>query len=427
MRWFCRVAAYRRTMPQDRWTRKSQARMSVTDTTSIANPVTESGARRVRWCVIVTVDITIQNLCRGRLEHFMERGFDVTVVCAPTTMAADIEARGLRLHTAPLVRANSPIRDLTALWNLYWFLRREQFDLIEISTPKASLVGAIAAWLARAPCVLHLLRGLAYQEQGRLHRYLLRIAQKIPCRLSHRVVSVSESALEQACRDRICDRDKIVVLGHGSSNGVDLERFSPRRKVAGPGTRRRFGIPDDAVVAGFVGRFTGDKGIAELVDAFTNLSETLPELHLLLVGDWEARDRPPERVVEAIARHPRIKHVGWQHDLPPFYAAMDFLTLPSYREGLATVLLEAAAMELPVVTTDAVGCRDVVVEGETGFCVPVRDSAKLQEAMARLAVQTELRNRMGPAGRHLVEQRYRCATVWSLQEQEFRRLLQLRR
>ena len=386
--------------------------------------VTAGADRRIRMCLIVTVDITIQNLCRGRLEWFTSRGFDITVVCAPTPIGADIEARGVRLHTAPLARSITPLKDLAALWNLYRFLRREQFDLIEVSTPKASLIGAMAARLAGARRVVHLLRGLVYHQQGGLTARLLRWSHQLACRFSHRVISISESMLEQACQDKICTRDKIVVLGRGSSNGVDLQRFSSRFVAAEPDARRRLGMAEDAVVVGFVGRMTGDKGLAELVTAFASLSEKRPGLYLLMVGDLEDRDRPAESIVERIGRHPRIRHVGWQSDVRPFMSAMDFLVLPSYREGFGTVLLEAAAMGLPLVTTDAVGGRDVVIDGKTGFCVPVRDSGKLEEAMMRLASDEGLRSRMGEAARHVVEQHYDCAVVWALQEQEFHRLLQ---
>lgn len=397
--------------------------MSSTDASKSDGARSESAESRVRLCVIVTVDITILNLCRGRFEYLMKQGFDVTVVCASSSKAAEIEARGVCLHTAPLTRAISPLGDLMALWNLYWFLRRERFDVIEISTPKASLIGAVASWLVGAPCVVHLLRGLAYQEQGWLTARLLRWSQRVACRLSHRVVCISRSMMEQAVRDGLCGRDKIVVLGCGSSNGVDLQRFSPPDESARMEARRRLGIPEEAVVAGFVGRMTGDKGVAELVDAFTSLNERMPSLYLLLVGDYEARDHPPEWVVERIAQHNRIKHVGWQSDTLSFFSAMDFLVLPSYREGFGTVVLEAAAMELPAVVTNTLGGRDVVIEDKTGFCVPIRDVARLERAIEHLAESSDLRGRMGRSARRHVEQQYECSTVWSLQEREFRRLL----
>jgi glycosyltransferase involved in cell wall biosynthesis len=374
-------------------------------------------------CVIVTIDLTILNLCRGRLEYFIEHGFDVTVVCAPTPLAAAIEARSVRLHTAPLTRKISPLRDLLALWNLYRFLRREQFDLVEVSTPKGALIGSLAARLSGVPCLVHLLRGLAYQGKTGLGARLLRFAHAIPCRIADRVISISTQTMEQACRDDVCDRDKIEVLGYGSSNGVDLKRFSPLPEEVRRTERAALGVTDNDVVAGFVGRLTRDKGIVELVDTFAALHETMPKLRLLVVGDYEKRDRPPQRVINEITENTRIKHVEWQHETWRFFGAMDFLVLPTHREGFGTVLLEAGAMGLPVVTTEAAGWWGAVDQAKEALCVPVGDSDKLREAIARLAGDAALRCRMGNALREKVTTHYDCRRVWSLQEQAFRRLL----
>lgn len=379
--------------------------------------------RRIRLCMIVTVDITILNLNRGRLEYLTEHGFDITVVCAPTPHAAAIEARGVRLHTAPLTRAISPLRDLRALWNLYRFLCRERFDLVEVSTPKGALIGSLAAKLSRSRCLVHLLRGLAYEGKVGPAARLLRLAHRVPCRLADCVISISDSTLEHACRDGICSREKIVVLGHGSSNGVDLERFSPATNDARRKIRMELGLGDDAVLAGFVARLTRDKGVVELVDAFTTLSETKPDLRLLVVGDYEENDRPPQRVIDVIAEHPRIIHVGWRDNTPTYFGAMDFFVLPTHREGFGTVLLEAAAMGLAVITTDAAGWWGAIKEDEDALCVPVGNTEVLRDAMATLAGDIELRRRLGLAGRGKVERFFDCRAVWSSQEQEFRRLV----
>jgi glycosyltransferase involved in cell wall biosynthesis len=379
-------------------------------------------------CVIVTVDITLLNLCRGRFEYFTRHGFEVTAVCAPTPHADELRSRGIRLHTAPLARAMAPGRDLAALWNLWRFLRRERFDLVEVSTPKAALVGSIAAWLARVPCVVQLLRGLAYEDQGRIERLLLRWSQKLSCSLPHRVVAISQSLRDKVVADGVCRPDKITVLGEGSSNGIDLDYFTPAQAgvhdpVGMPDRRRAHDLPADAVVIGFVGRMTGDKGITELIDAFVDLAASRPDVYLLLVGDYEARDQPPTRTVQAISEHPRIRHVGWRQDTRPYYAAMDIFALPSYREGLGHALLEAAAMRLPTVTSDVTGCRSAIVAGTTGFLVPPKDTAALRDALATLIDDPDLRRRMGAAGRQRIERSFASEVVWSLQEQEYRRLL----
>ena len=377
----------------------------------------------VRMCVIVTVDITLLNLCRGRFEYLSSRGFEITVICAPTQHAAELERRGVHVFTAPLHRAITPLCDLRAIWRVYRFLRRERFDIVEVSTPKGALIGSIAASLARVPSVVHLLRGLVYEGQSGARRRLLRLSQALPCMLAGEVISVSYSLAEQAVADGLCPRSKIRVLGQGSSNGVDVIRFAPVDSGERLRVRESFGIPASAVVAGFVGRMTKDKGIVELVHAFTDVAARETNLYLLLVGDYETRDRPESDVVEAIAGHVRIRHVGWQEDTARFYKVMDFLVLPTYREGFPTVLLEAAATALPTVSTDVVGCRDAVVAEETALLVPARDAKALATAIDRMATDKPLRERLGAAGRQRVETFFDQRTVWSLQEAALRRLL----
>ncbi len=382
--------------------------------------------RRIRLCVVVTIDLTLLNLCRGRFEYFIDRGFDVSVVCAPTCRTVEIENRGVRLHTVPLSRAITPLRDLGAIWRLFRLFRRERFDIVEYSTPKAALVGSIAATLARVPRTLHLLRGLAYEGQRGLRRMLLKISQTVPCRLADEVISISRSMMKKAVQDGVCRQDKIRVLGSGSSNGVDLRAFTPPIERERQHAREALGLPPSATVAGFVGRITLDKGIRELVGAFKLMAAGKPDLHLVLVGDYEHRDRPPEDIVEFIASHSRVRHVGWQQETVPYYSAMDFLVLPTHREGFGTVLLEAAAMGIPTITTDIPGCRDAVDSDKTALLVPSRDTAALANAMARMVDDPALRARLGSNGRRRAEALFAQEHVWRLQEEALRRLLEVR-
>jgi len=202
-------------------------------------------------------------------------------------------------------------------------------------------------------------------------------------------------------------------VGQGSDNGIDLAVFDPARwKEAGADVRRQWQIPADAVVIGSVMRLVGDKGIRELVTAFVQLAESFDSIHLLLVGRLEDRNPPLPETLAAMKEHPRILVTGYQLDVLPFYAAMDVFALPTYREGFSAVNLEAAAMMLPVVTTDAVGAKESIVDGETGFCVPVADATSLGEALGRLVGDPALRRRLGAAGRQRVERDFEQSVFW---------------
>lgn len=383
----------------------------------------EAAGNGRRLCFVVTVGSSLQSLCRGRFEYFQELGYDVTAVCAPTPEASDIRARGVALHTAPLTRSVSPFADLRAVWNLYRFFRRNRFDLVEVSTPKAALIGSIASRLARVPCLLHLLRGLSYQQQRGVGGRLLIWSFRVACRLPHHLISISHFMMNQAVRDGMCKAEDIKVLGDGSSNGIDLDRFRPRDPDKGRALRDAFGLPHDALVVGFVGRFTGDKGIRELLTAYGRLRTIYPSLCLLMVGELEARDRPEPHYVDMMENDERIVLTGWQADTSPFYHAMDVFTLPTHREGFGTVLLEAAACALPIVTTNETGWWHPNEEESSGLFVPIKDADELQRAVAALLDDEALRTRLGQAARARVERSYDCRQVWAMQAREFATLI----
>lgn len=380
----------------------------------------------LRLCVMATIGKSIQVLYAGRLEYLVSQGFDITVVCASSEMDDAIRGRGVRLVTMPLTRAITPLSDLRAAVSLYRFFRKERFDLVEVSTPKAALVGSIAAWLARSRCVVHLLQGLAYEGKSGLQGAVLRTSTWIPCRLADITVAVSNSLREQVIVDGIGDADSTKVLGPGTVNGLDLKRFALEKCADREVIRKEYRIPSDGLVLGFVGRMTRDKGIDELTKAFEAVHREFSHTVLLIVGDYEERDRPSAESIAFISSYPAVRHVGWQNDVVPFMAAMDVFVLPTHREGLGVVLLEAAALGIPSVTTHATGARDAVLDGVTGLRVPLGDVVALTAAMKRLVQDTGLRETLGRAGREWVCKNFNQKEVWQRQVDAYRALVSSR-
>lgn len=372
---------------------------------------------------MATIGKSIQILYAGRLEYFLANGFEITVVCAPSELNEAIRARGVRLKTFPLTRAITPGTDLRALLQLRGFLRREKFDLVEVSTPKAALLGSIATWLARFGRLVHLLQGLAYEGSSGIQGALLRASTWIPSQLADMTVAVSDSVRDQVISDGLGAPECVRVLGPGTVNGIDMVRFSPEKRTLGVDIREKYKISRDDVVLGFVGRMTRDKGIEELTQAFHEVHGESPNAVLLIVGEFEDRDRPSKESIAFIAAHEGVRHVGWQDDVVPFMAAMDVFVLPTYREGFPTVLLEAAAMGIPAVTTNATGARDAVIDGTTGLRVPARDSAALANALARLVSDPALRDTMGRVGREWVCNNFSQKDVWQRQVDAYRALV----
>ena len=382
-----------------------------------------TAGRPIRLCVMTTVASSIQVLYRGRLEYLQEHGFEVTVVCAPSELDNAIRSRGVRLHTAPLARSISPARDLWACWRLWKFLSRERFDIVEVGTPKAALVGTLAARMAGVRPIVHILHGLVHEGQRGLTGSLLRAATMVSCRLADVTFSVSASARRAAIEAGLVASDRIRVLGHGSCNGVDLMRFRPVTAEQRSAARARLGLPMNALVVGYLGRFTREKGLVELADAFDTLRSRIPHLRLLLVGEFEARESLPVEVTERLKADERVTLVDWQDDPLDCYAAMDVVALPSYREGLGNILPEAGALGIPTIASDATGCRDAMEPEVTGLRVPARETAALRDAIERLATDDDLRARLGDAGPAWVGERFDQHRVWELFAEEYRRLV----
>lgn len=383
-----------------------------------------------RLLIAVTHPVTARVFLRGQLAFFSGRGWEVGLATSPgPDLDAVREREPATVFEVPMAREIAPLGDLRALAAMRRAVAAFRPDLVAAGTPKAGLLGMLAARRAQVSARLYTVRGLRLETARGLRRRLLTAAERTAAGAAHRVVCVSASLHRRYLDLGLAPAEKIVVLGAGSSNGVDIGRFRPR-----PGDdaetirlRARLGLPEGVPVIGFVGRFTRDKGIADLLATFAGpISARHPDAHLLLAGDFEAGDPVPPPVREALTSHPRVVHAGFVADTAPYYPLIDVLALPSYREGFPNAPLEAAACARPVVGYAATGTVDAVAHGETGTLVPVGDPAALGAALLAYLDDPTLARRHGAAGRNRVERLFRRERVWELWEQEFRRLLEER-
>lgn len=293
---------------------------------------------------LTTVPMTLMFL-EGQAAYMRAQG---VVLAAASSPGPELEAWGARegvpVFGADMPRRISPLRDLVAVAKIVRHVRALRPDVVHAHTPKGGLLGMISAWLCRVPARVYHIHGMPFVTAKGWKRLLLKATERLSCRMAHRVLCVSRSVRDVAVAEGICLADKVKVLGAGSANGVDAEgRFNPQR-VDRPAAKARFSIPADAIVVGFIGRVVRDKGVVELAQAWAALRSEFPDLRLLIVGPAEPQDPVPADILSALRSDPRVVMPGAVWDTPPVFAAMDLLVLPSYREGLPVVPLEAAAI-----------------------------------------------------------------------------------
>ena len=374
---------------------------------------------------ITTVPLSLEKLLEGQLS-FMNNHYEVIAVSAEKERLKKYGAEnGVRTFCVNLTRAITPLQDLKALIKLYNFLKAEKPFIVHTHTPKAGIIGMLASKLAGVPVRLHTVAGLPLLETSGTKRKILDLVEKFTYTLATKVYPNSFELKNIICNLNYAKRSKLKVLGKGSSNGIDTEYFNPESFTETDNIRlkKELGIPEDSFVFVFVGRLVKEKGINELVRAFTDLQEVKPETSLLLVGPFEQELDPlDENVYQLINSHPKIFTTGYQQDVRPFFSIADVLTFPSYREGFPNVVMQANAMGLPVIVSDINGCNEIVQNRKNGLIIPVKNQGALYSSMLEIHEDSNLRSRITEKARTLIQSKYERNQFWNILLKEYKEL-----
>ena len=357
--------------------------------------------------VIGITDPRSLRLLVGIPEFLASLGWDVTIVVgakAPPVPGASVEVIPMRRNPAPL-------SDLIALFDWIVLLRRRRPDVVLAGTPKAGLLGTLAARIVGVPVRIYHLRGLRLETSRGPTRLLLSTLERLSMKAATEVLSVSRSLAQVICQLGLTTPERVSVLEFGSSNGVSLQEFRPPGSPA-ERARARFelGVADELPVIGFVGRVTPSKGVDILVDAVCILRRT-HRFRLLLVGEEESNGYVSMLRIQLDAAGVEAVLTGARTDLLICYQAMDILCLPSLREGFPNVILEAAACGVPAVTTNATGCVDAVEDSVTGWITQAGDAHDLARALAVALTKPECARAAGRAARERVQHQFARETV----------------
>ena len=362
------------------------------DTPQTARPASPKPAR---VALVVTSTLVVRWFL---LEHIrtLARSFAVTLIVnndAPE-LAAVLPCRIVSLR---LERDIALLADLRACASLWRHFRAERYQLVHTLTPKAGLLGMLAAWLAGVPLRLHTFQGEVWVTRRGALRWLLKNLDRLVARLATDLLVVSASEREFLIANGLIPAAKSRVLNHGSIAGVDCERFKPNSSTRAA-LRAELGIPADALVFLFIGRLKRDKGVLDLARAFAVLAREDAACHLLIVGPDEDGLLP--EIEQACADCYARLHVAGLSAVPEHYmGASDVLCLPSFREGFPVTIIEAAATGLPAIGSRIYGITDAIVEGETGLLFEAGNVQQLALGMRTLASDASLRRRMGQRAR----------------------------
>lgn len=356
------------------------------------------------------------NLMKGQLNYLVKAGYDVTVVTSPGAgLYEAIRRENVKLKEIKMERTIHPLKDFFALIKIIFFFLKVKPDICNAGTPKAGLLGMIAAKITRVPFKVYTVRGMPLESTRGIKRRILMKTEKIACMCADKVVCISPSLREALIKYKITYYEKTVLFGKGSSNGLQLSNYKFTNEMAEKinEIRTQHKLNKYNFIVGSVGRINKDKGIKEAILAFENLQKKCDNVCLILVGVKEKNNAISNEINDRIVNNPDIIEVGKVKNPIPYYYLMDVLIFPTYREGFGNVSIEAQATGTPVITTNVTGAKDTIIPNETGYLIDVRSVASLENAITEFIENPDLSERLGGKGKEWVSQNFNSELIWN--------------
>ena len=368
---------------------------------------------------MTTIPGSMRGMTGGQFA-FMRQFYEIIPVAAADKCFAEVMSeQGIeRYYAIDMTRQITLTHDIKAVFQLVKILKKEKPDIVHTQTPKAGIVGMMAAWLAGVPIRMHTITGLPLLVETGFRRFVLNWVERFTNMFATNVYPNSKAMMKIMVDNRLVSGKKVKVLANGSSNGINTTRFSP--EVDFPRLQKN----DDVFTFVFVGRIVKDKGINELTHAFQRLTNEYPNIRLVLVGVFEDKLDPiNDESRKIIESNERIEAVGGKRDVRPYYAVADALVFPSYREGFPNVVMEAGAMGLPSIVTDINGCNEIIIPGKNGEIIPAQNEDALYNKMKEWIDNPDKVKSMAQNAREMITSRFEQQTVWDALHAEYDSLL----
>lgn len=365
---------------------------------------------------ITTIPGSLKVLLKEQLR-FINNHYEVIGISSEGSSLDDVSRNeGIRTIPVNMTRTITPLKDLKALYQLYRVLKREKPQIVHTHTPKAGTLGMIAAKLAGVPHRLHTIAGLPLLEATGFKRKLLNAVEKLTYSCATLVLPNSFAMQDIVINEKFCKKEKLKVIGNGSSNGIDTEHYDKTQVLTEKidSIKKELNIDISDTVFLFIGRVVKDKGINELVNAFDNVNKVHPNTKLLIVGARENNLDPIEETTLSIIKsNDNILETGNVMDIRPFVAVSDIFTFPSYREGFPNVVLQASCMEMPCIVSNINGCNEIITNNLNGLIIPPKNSIKLEEAMLYLMNDPKIAEELASNARPNIIEKYKREIVWN--------------
>jgi len=357
---------------------------------------------------ITTVPISLKVLLSDQLA-FMNNYFQVIGVSSEGKDLKEVEKReGIKTIPLNMSRKITPFKDIISLVKMVVLLLKEKPDLVHSHTPKAGIIGMLASWICRVPNRLHTVAGLPVMEAKGNKKKLLLFVEKLTYFCATKVYPNSKGLEEYILENNLTKKEKLKVIGYGSSNGIDTEFFQKTNLVIEKSieVKTRYNL-ENKFVFSFVGRIVKDKGVNELISSFDTLNKEFENISLLLVGNYEnTLDSISDKSKDIIKENPNIIEAGYQNDIRPFLASSNCFVLPTYREGFPNVVLQASSMELPCIVTNINGCNEIIYHNKNGLIVEPKNEDELYHSMKKFLDDKSLAKRLSENIRDEIVRKY---------------------
>jgi len=374
---------------------------------------------------VTTIPLAFEKLLENQLS-FLKSFYDVIAVSSDEKKLKKFaKSQGVKWYSIKMTRKITPIIDLISLFKMYFFIRREKPDIIHTHTPKAGVIGMFAAYIANVPIRIHTVAGLPLLETTGIKRIILNFVEKLTYKFSTKIYPNSYGLKEIILKNNFTVKNKLKIIGNGSSNGIDTNYFNPDliSKEQNQILKSNLKIQKTDFVFIFIGRIVGDKGINELVEAFNLFSKETSKTKLLLVGNFEDELDPISKSSKnIISNNDKIILAGYQNDVRPYFSISDVLIFPSYREGLPNVVLQAGAMGLPSIVSNINGCNEIIENNINGLVIKVKCIDAIYDAMIKITSDELLFNKLRLNSRDSIKIKYEREALWGMLLKEYENL-----